>query len=115
MVYNVHKYTYLCVVYCKYIVLYFINHSKTVETIIVALGTAIDALRPLTVYKYTSVLKNDVTKKLLLLLLPRTATILQSRWGGGSRGRARENVCYEVRPGEPAAAATCAAAAATMD
>ena len=64
------------------VVLYFIKHSKRVETIIVALGTVIDASRPLTVYKYTSVLKNDVTKK-LLLLLPRTATILQSRWGGG--------------------------------
>ena len=68
----------------------------------------------------TSVLKNDVTKKLLLArrLLLRERP-LQSRWGGGGihqqQQGARENVCYEVRPGEPAAAATCAAAAATMD
>ena len=67
----------------------------------------------------TSVLKNDVTKKLLLArrLLLRERP-LQSRWGGGGihqqqQQGARENVCYEVRPGEPAA--TCAAAAATMD
>ena len=114
MVYSVQ--IYLCVVYCKYIVLYFINHSKTVETIIVALGTkAIDALRPLTVYKYTSVLKNDVTKKLLLVRPPRCERPLEyyNHDGVAARGRARENVCYEVRPGEPAA--TCAAAAATMD